>query len=86
MIFSLKVKDVVDANNVIVSMADPGTPKNYWAGPGYATDSQDLRPRSQDFVERPLQAVAWTYFYVTVERRPDLHGSYIYNWQISPSF
>lgn len=84
LMFMLKVKDVVDPNNVIVNMADPGTPKTTGLDRDMPRLLRVFGDVAKTFVGRPLQAAAWTYLDAAVVKGAESHGSYIYDWQISP--
>jgi hypothetical protein len=86
MMFLVKVKDAVDPAEVTINMADPGTPQTAGEGqdrhmPGVV---KAVGKFAKIFIGRRLRDAAWTYIDAAVVKGVESHGSYVYDWQVSP--
>ena len=83
-LFMSKLKDHVNADDVVVSLVDPGFTKGTALGRDAPLFVKPILWLMHVTLARTLTQGAWTYIDAIAVRGKESHGSFLYNWEIFP--
>lgn len=84
LMFVLKIKEYVSADEVIINATDPGFMKNSGLDRNMPWVMRPLGQAMRYVIGRPTKGGAVAYIDASVIKGKNSHGSFLYNWTIAP--
>ncbi|KAI0879966.1 NAD(P)-binding protein [Annulohypoxylon maeteangense] len=82
--FTSKIAELVDADDVLINMPNPGTTRGTAFFREFSTPAAKLVDVLQFFFARTLDVAATTYLDAAIARGKESHGSFVSDWAIKP--
>ena len=83
-LFMVKLKDHINADDVVVSLVDPGFTKGTSLGRDVPLFVKPILWLMHLTLARTVEQGAWTYIDAVAVKGKESHGSFLYNWEIYP--